>query len=52
MKDLLDALSKKAKLTVDAVFVLLEEHGNRLLMSHMRARGEGPYWGTWIWPGP
>jgi len=43
VKDFLDGLSKKAKPRVYAVLAMLEEHGNRLLMPHSRALGEGLY---------
>lgn len=41
VKDFLDGLSKRAKPRVYAVLPMLEEHGNRLLLPHSRALGEG-----------
>lgn len=43
VKDFLDGLSTTAKPRVYAVLAMLEEHGNRLLMPHSRALGEGLY---------
>lgn len=43
VKDFLDGLSKRAKPRVYAVLAMLEAHGNRLLMPHSRALGEGLY---------